>query len=299
MRIRATVAAVSGALALSAFAVPSALAADSGASHKADAVKILQAVAHPASGKQAFGTAAVGEPAPLNATFSDFKIAKAVKVGISSHVSTTVTYTMTHGADVDITSENFVTGPFLYRGDINFPDNMLFGDLPATCTPISPTVAACKGKIDIYPGEGELLNSDAGTWKGAAVAVQLSDAGQLTALARQGDLATTLVQRYSKLTVNASPEPVKKGATITVTGKLTRANWETNTYAGYANQYVKLQYRKAGTSTYTTLKTIKSDSTGYLKTTTTATVDGYFRYSFAGTTTTPAVNSTADFVDVQ
>jgi hypothetical protein len=62
---------------------------------------------------------------------------------------------------------------------------------------------------------------------------------------------------------------------------------------------VKLQFRKKTSSTYTTIKTIKTDSTGNLKTTTTATVDGYFRYSFAGTATTPAVNATGDYVDVQ
>ncbi|NUT26154.1 MAG: calcium-binding protein, partial [Streptomyces sp.] len=38
---------------------------------------------------------------------------------------------------------------------------------------------------------------------------------------------------------------------------------------------------------------------GDLKTTVTASVDGYFRYSFAGTSTTPAVNATGDFIDVQ
>jgi single-stranded DNA-binding protein len=107
------------------------------------------------------------------------------------------------------------------------------------------------------------------------------------------------VQRYSKLTVNASPEPVKKGKTVTVTGKLSRANWEDNEYHGYTNQSVKLQFRKKNSSTYTTVKTIKSNSTGNLKTTVTASTDGYYRYSFAGTATTPAVNAAGDFVDVQ
>ncbi|GHH90791.1 hypothetical protein GCM10017779_12480 [Streptomyces capillispiralis] len=44
---------------------------------------------------------------------------------------------------------------------------------------------------------------------------------------------------------------------------------------------------------------ITSNSTGNLSTTVTATVDGYYRYSFAGTSTTPAVNAAGDFVDVQ
>ncbi|MDH6221758.1 hypothetical protein [Streptomyces pseudovenezuelae] len=39
---------------------------------------------------------------------------------------------------------------------------------------------------------------------------------------------------------HASPDPVKKGKTLTVTGTLTRANWNTNTYAGYSGQKVKL-----------------------------------------------------------
>ncbi|MFF7975301.1 hypothetical protein [Streptomyces sp. NPDC007905] len=305
MRIRATVAAVSGALALSALVVPAAQAADSASSYRAEAAKVLHA-AHSASGKSAFSTADDG-PYAMDVTFSDFKIAAAVKVGTTNHVSTTVTYTMTHGADVDITADDFVTGPYIYRGSFDTPDNMLFGDLPATCTETSASTATCTGKIDVYPSEGELLNSDAGTWKGGALAIAYngqdpsSDSFDVTKVgyADQGDLGSTLVQRYSKLTVNASPEPVKKGKTITVTGKLSRANWEDNQYHGYTKQPVKLQFRKKGTSTYTTLKTITSDSTGYLKTTTTASVDGYFRYSFAGTSTTPAVNATGDFVDVQ
>ncbi|WP_405914872.1 hypothetical protein [Streptomyces sp. NBC_00728] len=112
-------------------------------------------------------------------------------------------------------------------------------------------------------------------------------------------LGTAKVQRYCKLTANASPEPVKKGRTVTVTGLLSRVNWDTGKYAGYAAQSVQLQFRKKTSDTYTTLKTVKSDSKGNLKTTTTATVDGYFRYNFAGTSTTPAVKATGDYVDTK
>jgi hypothetical protein len=62
---------------------------------------------------------------------------------------------------------------------------------------------------------------------------------------------------------------------------------------------VKLQFRKKSSSTYTTLKTIKSSTTGALKTTTTASVDGYYRFVFAGTGTTGAVSAAGDLVDVQ
>jgi hypothetical protein len=313
MRIRATVAAVSGALALSAFVVPGAHAAGSAgsSSYRADVAKVQEA-ARAASGKTAFtgSTGAVtGDPYALNVTFSNIKVigGKAIPVGISNHVAVPVTYTLTHAADVDITAGDFLNGPYLYKGSYDAPVNELFGDAPGTCTATSATVASCEGDIDIYPAEGELINSDAGAWKAAGLAIawngqdpddpnlDLSKVG----VADQGGFTSPNVERYSKLTVNAAPEPVKKGKTVTVTGKLSRANWEDNAYHGYTVQPVSLQFRKKTSSTYTTLKTIKSDSTGNLKTTTTATVDGYFRYSFAGTSTTPAVNATGDYVDVQ
>ncbi|WUG23965.1 calcium-binding protein [Streptomyces sp. NBC_00464] len=106
-------------------------------------------------------------------------------------------------------------------------------------------------------------------------------------------------QRAASQTVNAAPEPVKKGKTITVTGKLARANWDDFKYHGYTNQPVKLQFLKKGGTAWTTVKTAKTSSIGTLKATVTASVDGYWRYSFAGTASTPAVNSTGDFVDVQ
>ncbi len=117
--------------------------------------------------------------------------------------------------------------------------------------------------------------------------------------AEKGNLATTLLQRASRIAVNVGPEPVKKGKTITVTGKLIRANWDAGNYGGYATQPVKLQFRKNGTNTYTTVKTIKTTTRGDLKTTVKATADGFFRYVFAGNTTTPAVTAAADFIDVK
>ncbi|MFG2120832.1 hypothetical protein [Streptomyces sp. NPDC048710] len=276
MRIRATVAAVSGALALSALAVPAAQAA-------------------PTS----------GTPYTLNVSFSNVTIAKAIKVGTTNKVSTTYSYTLTHGADVDITASDFYTDAFLYKGTYSDSSPELYGDNPATCTPTTATTATCTGTVDIYPTDPDPKSADAGTWGVAAEAVAFNGQDQENPdLSKVGyndksGLGSTLVQRYSKLTVNAGPEPVAKGKTLTVTGKLSRANWDDNLYHGYTNQPVKLQFRKAGTSTYTTVKTVYTDSSGNLKTTTTANYDGYWRFSFAGTSTTPAVSATGDYVDVK
>ncbi|MET7981487.1 MULTISPECIES: hypothetical protein [unclassified Streptomyces] len=269
MRIRATVAAVTGALALSALAVPAA-----------------QAAGNPLSG----------------VTFSNVVInsGKNIVVGASAQVTVSATYTVTHPASVSASS--FDSGPVLYRGTtITAPSDLIGGDDPGTCTASSSTVLKCTAKIQFRPASSDdsqdLFSAEAGAWKVGAVAVDAS--GTSNNIKWQGDLGTKNVQRYSKLTVDAAPEPVKKGKIVTVTGALTRANWDTGKYAGYTVQPVKLQFRKKTSTTYTTIKTIKTDSSGKLKTTTTATVDGYFRYSFAGTSTTPAVSAAGDYVDVQ
>ncbi|MFF3939109.1 hypothetical protein [Streptomyces phaeofaciens] len=270
MRKRAIVVAVSGAFALSALAVPAAQAAPTAAP---------------------------------NVTFSNLKVnkGKAVVVGPTAKVTVTATYTVTKPAN--LSTGSFLSGPVLYRGTtLNAGSDSILGDNPGTCTAASTTVLNCTAKIEFRPDAAEayddLTNSQAGTWKLGALAVP-DDAESESDLKWQGNLGTVKVQRAAKLTVDATPEPVKKGKTLTVTGKLTRANWDTNKYAGYAAQPVKLQFKKKGSSTYTTVKTIKTSSTGTLKTTVKASADGYFRYTFAGTTTTPAVTTAGDFVDVK
>ncbi|MEU4465508.1 calcium-binding protein [Streptomyces sp. NPDC024017] len=294
MRIRATVAAVTGALALSALAVPAAQAdaqGDVNLNRPSAAERFGTS-----SAKSAFGTAAAAEAAPV---VSNVKVnsGKAVVVGTTYSKTFTVSLNVSHASGVEDAYIDLWHGTDVEENVDGFlPPN----EEAATCTATSATTSSCKLTISAAPGLnddgiGELYaNALAGTWHVT-----------VGALAKSGDMywndyyGTHKVQRASKLTVNASPEPVKKGRTVTVTGKLSRANWETLKYAGYTNQSVKLQFRKKGSDTYTTLKTIKSNSTGELKTTVTASTDGYFRYSFAGTTTTPAINATGDFVDVQ
>jgi hypothetical protein len=273
MRIRATVAAVSGALALTALAVPAAQAVtDSGA------------------------------PYTLNASFSNVSIAKSIKVGTTNEVTVAYSYTLTHGTDVDIAAKDFYTDAFLYHGTYSDTAPELYGDNPATCTATSSTTATCKGSVNIYPADGDLKNAWAGSWSVAAEAVAFNGQDQSNpdmskvGFKDQSGLGTSLVQRYSKLTTTVSSTSVYKGKSVTVSGKLTRADWEHHTYNNFGGQPVKLQFRKAGTSTYTTIKTVTTDSYGNAKTTATVNSSGYWRYSFAGVSTTPAVSATGVYV---
>ncbi|MFS8202269.1 DUF5707 domain-containing protein [Streptomyces sp. CWNU-52B] len=180
-----------------------------------------------------------------------------------------------------------------------FPNGESYGlvipdNIAGKCVSQSSTTTTCTYTLKMNPRIHPQDNTTAGTWTVRALALA-NDGDYVT----RDSAAKAKVLRNSRLTVNAAPEPVKKNKTITVTGALTRANWETYRYGGYTKQPVKLQFKKKGTSTYTTLKSVATDSKGNLRTTTKATADGYFRYSFAGTSTTPAVASSADYVDVK
>ena len=283
MHIRATVVAVSGGLILSAVAVPAA--------HADDAAK----------------------PYALDASFSNVRInnGKSIVAGTTGTLTVPITYALTHDADVDIAAEDFFTDVELYYAasqDDSYDDSdyTLFGDDWAHCTVASATVANCTQSIAIQPAL-DLFNATAGKWKAYAYARALNgqdmgsddyDVTKVGVVEKQG-LAGPNLLRHSKLSVNATPEPVKKGKTITVTGKLTRANWDGGNYTGYASQPVQLQFRTNGTSAYTTLKTVKTTTKGDLKTTVKATADGFFRYVFAGTATTAALGAAPDFIDVK
>ncbi|MFJ8821386.1 calcium-binding protein [Streptomyces sp. NPDC102467] len=300
MRIRATAAAVtiSGALALTALAVPAAQADGQGNKALTAAAKQLAAGyqdGHAASRASAFAASTGydeqwGDTVLSNTTVNG---GKGIVLGTSAKANFKVTFTATDPAGIDNTSGYAI----VYHGtDL---DSSNTGALPneadgaTTCKTVNATTSTCTLSFTVDPRS--LWNTDAGGgWKVYAAA-QAKD-GDYSIHEKARSFAA---KRYSKLTTNAAPEPVAKGKTITVTGLLSRANWDTAKYMGYTKQTVTLQYRKKTSSTYSNVKTVTSSSTGALKTTVKASADGYFRYKFAGTSTTPAATSVSDYVDVR
>lgn len=235
----------------------------------------------------------------------------AIRVGATKQVTAPVTFTMTHGDDVDPWSDDFYVDPYIYKGSFDAPENILFGDDYAYCTPAGANTADCEGTIDIRPDYGnceggDLINSDAGAWTGGAYAIDFngedpSDPNwsvENVGWADQGNLQSTAVLRYAKMTGNAGPEPISKGATLTMTGKLTRANWETHTYKPYTGKTIKFQFKKSGYDSYATLNALTTDAYGNVKTSAKANYDGNWRLKFYGSSTSNEAKI-VDYVDVQ
>ncbi|MCM2412314.1 hypothetical protein [Streptomyces sp. RKAG290] len=258
---------LAGALALSAFTAPAAQAADTGIT---------------VSGIVVNG----GKP---------------IVVGTSEVKRPSVTFRITLPAGYS-TADPFAydAEPFLYHGTSTAAkgaqSDALFPSY--TCYEKSARVADCEGDLYVEPRYRLDSNSDATTWKIGIAARLFKTNGQLKAEEYLATSGRSQIRRWAKATVNAAPEPVKKGKPITVTGSLTRADWVKHTYTGVADASVKLQFRKKGAAAYSTVKTVKSSATGALKTTVTASADGYWRWSFGGWSTTGAATSSVDFVDV-
>jgi len=101
-------------------------------------------------------------------------------------------------------------------------------------------------------------------------------------------------------TVNAAPEPTKKGETLTISGRLKRVDWTEalKPYQGYAKQKVLVQFQAKGAKTYTTVKTVRTAEGGKVSTKVAATESGTWRLHYGGNSTTGPANSTGDDVTV-
>lgn len=175
-----------------------------------------------------------------------------------------------------------------------------FGEwIDSTCVKKSSTTSVCTAIMritpDWIPGYSDTdSNKAAGQWQINA-----------TVKANDGDywisdrIALYKVKRASRLTTDATPEPVAKGSKLTVNGKLTRANWENLEYHGYTGQTAKLQFRPAGGAHYSTVKTVKTGTHGKLSTKVTVTSAGSWRWYFPGTTTTARIVSAGDAVTLK
>ncbi|MFF9316654.1 hypothetical protein ACF1BP_07310 [Streptomyces sp. NPDC014735] len=255
---------VAGTLALGAFTAPSAQAADTG-------VKVSNLVLNK------------GRP---------------IIVGTSGEVRPTFTYRVSWPSGLK--QSDVSTHLYLYHGTTAAKASERGGIYMALTACGTGSVAAdCKGELYIDPRYTLDANNDATTWK-SAVWVRIWNAkGGLRKEEYLPLSATVRVKRAAKVTVDASPEPVAKGGRLTVTGKITRADWAKHKYTGFGGKAAKLQFRKAGTSTYKTVKIVKANSTGALKTTVTASADGYWRWTFGETDTTGGATAAGDYVDVK
>jgi hypothetical protein len=96
---------------------------------------------------------------------------------------------------------------------------------------------------------------------------------------------------------NASPEPAKRGSTITITGRLLLVDWTQERYVPYAARSVALEFRTP-TGAYTHVKVVKTDANGWVRTTVPASSTGVWRLRYGGNTIAGSAVTLGDSVQV-
>ncbi|WP_240957324.1 hypothetical protein [Streptomyces chilikensis] len=256
------------------------------------------------AGTTALAAVLLGAPnaqaAESDISFSEivFNGGRPIVVGITNPVDLPLTYTVRSTVELSDWNVN------AYRGTLGAENERVLVASStrwscATTTASGYTYRRCDETVTVDPRwirtGGGLVNGDATEWKTWGL-------GHKAAGGHDSDTnsATVILQRASRIQDhNASPEPVAKGGTITVKGTVQRANWTAHRYDNYGGRLVSLQFKPAGSSTYTTVKKVTASSGGALKTTVTATQDGTWRWKYYGNTTTGASSSSGDYVDVQ
>lgn len=121
-------------------------------------------------------------------------------------------------------------------------------------------------------------NVPLGTWNVSAFAEDTSGNRSTGVTTVRDSFVLKYATRIAGL--NADPEPVRKGAALTVRGKLQQA--VVSGWGGYAGRSVAVQFRKTGTTTWTTIGTVTSSVTGAFSFATKARAGGQWRAVFKG-----------------
>ena len=236
------------------------------------------------------GPAAAGDETARGVVISNLEIndGRTLSVGTSGTVQLYASFTASAPTGIE------GGGIYLWRGSYGSPVGVETGR--TVCDPVNATTSTCRAELTIWDVRYSLAgNNLAGVWNAAVWATGKNGAGT-TDRHRAG---TLLIKRATRLTADAGPEPVRKGATVTVTGALTRADWDTGTYRPYLNGAVTLQRVKPGGRWWTNLQTVRTDAKGAVRTTVKAGADGSYRLLYRPDATSAQAISAPDAVDVR
>ncbi|GGZ10246.1 hypothetical protein [Streptomyces poonensis] len=99
---------------------------------------------------------------------------------------------------------------------------------------------------------------------------------------------------------NASPEPVKKGASLTIAGKLNEKHWYDGQWGAFAGARVDIYFRAKGKTTWSKAGTAVTDKNGKFKRTFKAAKDGDWQARYDGDESQHFYShSRKDYVDVK
>jgi hypothetical protein len=165
------------------------------------------------------------------------------------------------------------------------------GDLLKAEAGTATTLTAGLSVTERVPSSAGVPSQLAGVWGVAVVVVAKNGATTFNPKA-----TTFLWQRADTLASKVSATKVRKGAGLTVKGQLNRVNWAAHVFQGYGAQPVRLEFRRTGSATWTTVEKVTSGPTGALSATVRDYAGGSWRYVFDGNATSGSAASAQTWV---
>ncbi|MFE9258365.1 hypothetical protein [Streptomyces sp. NPDC006879] len=197
------------------------------------------------------------------------------------------------------------SGISAYSAEANLlgPNGRVLSPDPGTgprCKATSATTSICRFFFTVDTGSAQIGNAHAGLYRLWGLAVPNDwDPATGEGLVSRANLATVRIQRRSHLTVDALPEPVLAGRSISVFGRLTFADWDEGGYSGEPGHPVRLVFRTPSSPTYQYVQSLNTLVSGLVATTTVAVEDGWWWLTYPGTEATSWTSSAEDYVDVR
>ncbi|GMA25123.1 hypothetical protein GCM10025864_28820 [Luteimicrobium album] len=129
---------------------------------------------------------------------------------------------------------------------------------------------------------------------------QFAGTSSYAAVRSNGD-NVVVAKKKTHLTLNAGPEPAKKGSRLTVAGRLTHATSVRGKahYTSYHGKTLTVWFNPVGPKGATKMATVTTNAKGEFSKKLAQSVDGTWQVTFAGTSTYAAATSNKDHVDVK
>ncbi|MCH0542087.1 hypothetical protein I3F58_21490 [Streptomyces sp. MUM 203J] len=168
---------------------------------------------------------------------------------------------------------------------VGSPRQELFGlDAPAPgCSPTSATTAVCTEWFRIDSGSARVTNDWAGSWTVRALVASnnLREHPERSITIERFPDAFNL-QRKSRLTFVATPNPLPLGRSLGLFGRLLAADWELNRYTGRSGETVELQFCASPCRMVESVRSLGTGVAGFTGTSYPATRDGSWWLRYRG-----------------
>jgi hypothetical protein len=186
--------------------------------------------------------------------------------------------------------------PLAFAAKYGFPTQADLAQQPATpATSTTATTETVKHSQVVSYHPGDLPpNGVTGTW---AVAVLVTGKDGRTTFSKE---ATTFSwKRADQLSATSTAASVRKGGLVTLKGRLNRANWDLGKWQGYGAQWVKVQFRKAGTGSWVTERQVRTAADGSVRVALRDYASGSWRLTYSGNADSGAAVSGTTWIRVK